>query len=132
LSAPLFIPEDSSMIIGYFSPGAAIGDIHLQDIRSDSWKDLYTGKYFRVAVHGLKRIQEAHGLGELDVQYDLTIDTKFMAYLLDPGQDEDHGYNLNALAHEYEDDCPVMTGELFPLDYPEFLYHTLAHDAERI
>ncbi len=42
LSAPLFVPEDSSLIIGYFSPGPAPnkGNIHLHDAQSDSWKDL--------------------------------------------------------------------------------------------
>ena len=50
-------------------------------------------------------------LRDLDVQCDRIIDTKLMAYLLDPGKDEDHGYNLNALAHGYEDDYPVMTGD---------------------
>lgn len=132
LSAPLFIPEDSSLIIGYSGPATTRGNIHLQNVQSDSWKDLYTGKYFRVAVHGLKRIQEVHGLRDLDVQYDRIIDTKLMAYLLAPGQDEDHGYNLNALVHEYEDDYPVMTGDLFALDYPGFLYQSLSHDAELI
>jgi DNA polymerase I len=134
LSAPLFVPEDSSLIIGYFSPGPAPnkGNIHLHDAKSDSWKDLYTGRHFRVAVHGLKRIREVHHLKDLDVQYDRIIDTKLMAYLLDPGQDEDHSYNLNGLAQKYEDDYPVMTGELFALDFPEFLYQGLAYDAELI
>lgn len=132
LSAPLIIPEDSSLIIGFFGPGGATGNIHLQDIQSDSWKDLYTGKYFRAAVHGLKRIRECHRLKDLDVQYDRIIDTRLMAHLLDPGQDEDHGYNLNALADQNEDDYPVMTGEMFALDYPEFIYQSLSHDAELI
>ena len=132
LSAPLLVPEDSSLIIGYFSPGATKGNIHLHDVQSDSWKELYTGKYFHVAVHGLKRIQEVHGLRDLDVRHDRIIDSKLVAYLLDPGQDEDHGYNLNRLAHGYEDDYPVMTGDLFALDYPEFVYESLSHDAEVI
>ncbi len=55
-----------------------------------------------------------------------------MAHLLDPGKDEDHGYRLNRLAHEYEDEYPVMTGDLFGMDYPEFLYQSLSHDAELI
>jgi DNA polymerase I len=132
LSAPLFVPEDSSLIIGYFGPGATGGTIHLQDLQSDSWKDLYTGKYFRVAVHGLKRIREVHHLRDLAVQCDRVIDTKLVAYLLDPGQDEDHGYYLNRLVHEYNDDYPVMTGDLFALDYPEFLYQGLSLDVELI
>ncbi len=66
----------------------------------DSWKDLYTGKHFRLAVHGLKRIREHYQLRDLGVEYDRVIDTKLMAHLFDPGKDEDHGYNLNQLAHE--------------------------------
>ena len=83
-------------------------------------------------VHGLKRIREHYQLRDLDVQYDRVIDTKLMAHLLDPGRDEDHGYHLNHLAHEYGDEYPVMTGNLFALDYPEFLYQSLSHDAELI
>jgi DNA polymerase I len=132
LSAPLLIPEDSSMIIGYYSPGKGAGSIHLRSVQQESWRDLYTGKYFRLAVHGLKRIQEQHQLRDLDVQPHRVIDTKLMAYLLDPGRDQDHGYHLNRMAHEFEDDYPLMTGNLFAIDYPEFLYQSLAHDAELV
>ncbi len=132
LSAPLSIPEDSSMIIGYYSPARAGGSIHPCNIQPHSWKELYTGKYFRVAVHGLKRIREVHHLRDLDVQYDRVLDTRLIAHLLDPGLDEDHGYHLNHLAHEYEDGYPLMTGNLFELDYPDFLYQSLSHDAEMI
>ena len=95
LSAPLSIPEDPSMIIGYYSPARAGGSIHLRNFEPSSWKDLYTGKYFLLAVHGLKRIRELYQLRDLDVQYDRVLDTRLMAHLLDPGKDEDHGYNLN-------------------------------------
>lgn len=132
LSAPLSIAEDSSIIIGYYSPVRGRGSIHLRNELPDSWEDLYSGKYFRLAVHGLKRIREVHHLRVLDVHTDRVIDTKLMAHLLDPGQDEDHGYHLNHLAHEYEDGYPLMTGNLFELDYPEFLYQSLSHDAEMI
>jgi DNA polymerase I len=132
LSAPLLIQEDSSVIIGYYSPAIGQGGIRLHNVQLDSWKDLYSGKYFRLAVHGLKRIQEQHQLRDLDVQPDRVIDTKLMAYLLDPGQDEDHGYSLNRLTHAYEDEYPLMTGDLFALDYPEFLYQSLSHDAALI
>ena len=132
LSAPLLIPEDSSLIIGYYSPGQGSGGFHLHDSHPDSWKDLYSGRYFRLALHGLKRIQEQHRLRDLDVQPDRAIDTKLMAYLRDPGRDEDHGYHLNRLAREYGDDYPLMTGDLFASDYPEFLYQSLSHDAEMI
>ena len=126
LSAPLLIPEDSSTIIGYYSPGQGSGSIHLHNTQPDSWEDLYSGKYFRLAVHGLKRIQEQHQLRDLYVQPERVIDTKLMAYLLDPGRDEDHGYHLNRLAREYGDDYPLKTGDLFALDYPEFLYQSLS------
>ena len=132
LSAPLSIPEDSSTIISYYSPGSSAGSIHLYNSEPDSWKDLYTGKYFRLCVHGLKRIREHYGLRDLDLQYDRVLDTKLTAHLLDPGKDEDHGYHLNHLAHEYQDEYPVMTGNLFELDYPDFLYQSLSHDAEMI
>jgi DNA polymerase I len=132
LSAPLHIQEDSSVIIGYYSPTGGQGSIHLHNTQPDSWADLYTGKYFRLAVHGLKRIREHHQLRDLDVHPDRVIDTKLMAHLLDPGRDEDHGYHLNHLAHEYEDEYPVMTGNLFASDYPEFLYQSPSHDAELI
>jgi DNA polymerase-1 len=133
LSAPLLIPEDSSLIVGYFGSGGAMGSIHLRNVQPDSWKDLYTGKHFRVAVHGLKRIREVHGLRDLDVRPDRVIDIRLMAHLLDSSKDGGHGYNLNRLAQEFEDDdYPVMTGNLFALDYPEFLYQSLCHDAELI
>ena len=132
LTAPLSIPEDSSIIIGYYSPARGRGSIHLRNFQPDSWKDLYSGKYFHLAIHGLKRIREVHHLRELDVQYDRVLDTKLMAHLLDPGRDEDHGYHLNHLAHEYGDEYPVMTGDLFALDYPDFLYQSRSHDAEMI
>lgn len=132
LSAPLLIPEDSSTIIGYYGPGKGSGIIHLHDAQPDFWKDLYSGKYFRLAVHGLKRIQEQLQLRDLDVQPERVIDTKLMAHLLDPGRDEDHAYHLNRLTREYGDDYPLITGNLFAMDYPEFLYKSLSHDAELI
>jgi DNA polymerase I-like protein with 3'-5' exonuclease and polymerase domains len=132
LTAPLLIPEDSSLIIGCYSPGKGAGSIHLRDAQPDSWKDLYTGRYFRICIHGLKRIQEQLQLRDLDVQHDRVIDTKLKAHLLDPGRDEDHGYHLNRMAHEYGDDYPLMTGDLFAVDYPEFLYEALSHDAKMI
>ncbi|MGO9570235.1 MAG: hypothetical protein ACLP5H_22120 [Desulfomonilaceae bacterium] len=68
----------------------------------------------------------------MDVQSDRVIDSRLMAHLLDPGKDEGHGYRLNQLACDYEDEYPVMTGDLFALDYPDFLYQSLSHDAELI
>lgn len=132
LSAPVLVPEHSSLIVGYYSSGGIAGSIHLADAQVDLWKDLYSGKYFRVAVHGLKRIREFHHIRDLDVQPDRVLDTKLMAHLLDPGLDEDHSYHLNRLAHEHEDHYPVMTGNLFALDYPEFLYRGLSYDAALI
>jgi DNA polymerase I len=132
LSAALSIPEDSSLIIGYYGPAQGSGSIHLHDAHPNSWKDLYSGRYFRLAVHGLKRIREQHQLRELDVQPGRVIDTRLMAHLLDPGRDEDHGYHLNRLVHEYGEDYPLMTGNLFELDHPEFLYQSLSLDAELI
>jgi hypothetical protein len=79
LSAPLLIPEDSSMIMGYYSLGKGAGSIHLRSVQQESWRDLYSGRYFRLAVHGLKRIQEQHQLRDLDAQPDRVIDTKLMA-----------------------------------------------------
>ena len=132
LTAPLSVPEDSSMIIGYYNPARARGSIHLRNIQPHAWKELYTGKYFLLAVHGLKRIRELYQLRDLDVQCDRVIDSRLMAHLLDPGKDEDHGYNLNKLGYKYRDDYPIMTGDLFALDYPDFLYQSLSHDAEMI
>ncbi len=120
------------MIIGYYSPARAGGSIHLRNFEPGSWKELYTGKYFLLAVHGLKRIREVHHLRDLDVQCDRVTDSLLMAHLLDPGKDEDHGYNLNKLGYEFRDDYPIMTGDLFALDYPDFLYQSLSHDAELI
>ncbi len=56
-----------------------------------------------------------------------------MAHLLDPGRDDDHGYDLSALVREYLDqDYPYMGEELFAKDYPEFLHQCLAKDAELV
>lgn len=132
LSVPLLVAEDDSAIIGYYSPETGAGHIGLSrgELKSAAGL-LYTGKHFSVAVHGLKRMCEVYQLRNLDLDHPRVWDTRLMAHLLDPGQDDDHGYRLSALVHEHlNQDYPYMGERLFAEDYPDFLHRCVQKDAE--
>lgn len=131
LSVPLLVPEEDSIIIGYYNPEAGAGYITLSQSELKSAAALlYTGKRFPVAVHGLKKMREVYQLRDLPLEHERVRDTRLMAHLLDPSRDDDHGYCLSALVEEYlHQDYPYMGEDLFAHDYPEFLYHVVEKDA---
>ncbi|MBI5250756.1 MAG: hypothetical protein HY912_14795 [Desulfomonile tiedjei] len=131
LSVPLSVPEDDSVIIGYYGPETGAGYITAPRGELDSAVGiLYTGKRFPVAVHGLKRMREVYEIRGLEIDPLRVWDTRLMAHLLDPSRDDDHGYRLSALVREYlYKDYPYMGEDLFAQGYPEFLHHCLEKDA---
>lgn len=131
LSVPLLDAEDGAAIIGYYSPDTGAGHITFpQSELKSAVRLLYIGKYFPMAVHGLKRMREVYQLRDLDLEHERVWDTRLMAHLLDPGRDEDHGYRLSALVEEYHNrDYPYMGEDLFAKDYPKFFHHCLEKDA---
>jgi DNA polymerase I len=134
LSVPLSVPEDDSVVIGYHGsePGAGYITVPRGELESAA-QILYTGNHFPLAVHGLKRMREVYRLPGLDLDHERVSDTRLMAHLLDPSQDDEHGYRLNALVREYlNQDYPYMGENLFAQDYPEFLYHSVEKDAELV
>ena len=131
LSVPLSVPEDDSTMIGYYRPETGAGHITLKqsELRHAAGL-LYTGKYFPVAVHGLKRMREVYQIRDLEIDPLRVWDTRLMAHLLDPSRDDDHGYWLSALVQEYlNQDYPYMGENLFAQDYPEFFHQFLEKDA---
>ncbi len=134
LSIPLCVAEEDSVFIGYYNPATGPGHIVLTRNKLKSASEvLYTGKYFPIAVHGLKRIREAYELPDLELEHEKIWDTRLMGHLLDPGRDDDHGYQLSALVREYlKQDYPYIGEDLFAQDYPEFLFRGLEKDAELI
>jgi len=93
---------------------------------------LYDPKWFRLLVHGIKRIWENHEIGTLDSYADAIADTEMMAYLLDSGRDE-QGYSLSLLVHRYLEVTYLHRADnIFEGDYPDVLYEILAYDAELI
>ncbi|MFC1833800.1 DNA polymerase [Thermodesulfobacteriota bacterium] len=134
LSAPVFIPEEGSAIIGYYSP--PIGEGHFQipanELESAA-EQLYTARHFPLAIHGLKRMREVYRLRDLGPAPQRVWDTRLMAHLLDPDRDDDHGYRLSALVKECLDqDYPYRGERLFASDHPEFLHQCLEKDAELV
>ncbi|WP_041286276.1 DNA polymerase [Desulfomonile tiedjei] len=134
LSVPLSVPEDDSIMIGYFRPETGAGHVRLpQSELKAAVGLLYTGKDFPVAVHGLKRMREVYQLRDLDLEHERIWDTRLMAHLLDPGRDDDHGYRLSALVRTHlNQDYPYMGENLFAQDYPEFLRRCVEKDAELV
>jgi hypothetical protein len=134
VTAPLLLPDDGLVLIGLYGPG---GGSRRSCIRREHLAVaavcLFSGNEFSVAVHGLKRIREVYGLGELNLNPDRVLDTRLMAHLVDPGQDELHRYRLKHLVHEYlAEPYPVRQHEFFALDRPDFLAGCLERDAQMI
>ncbi|MBM3299520.1 MAG: hypothetical protein FJY85_06175, partial [Deltaproteobacteria bacterium] len=127
LSVPLSVPEDDSVIVGYYGPETGAGYITVPRGELESAAGiLYTGKRFPVAVHGLKRMQEVYEIRDLEIDPLRVWDTRPMAHLLDPGRDDEHGYRLSALVRDYlNHDYPYMGQDLFAQDYPEFFHYSL-------
>jgi DNA polymerase I-like protein with 3'-5' exonuclease and polymerase domains len=134
LTVPVLVPEEGSVIIGYYSSTTGAGNITLPQGELKSAAGLlYTGKHFTVAVHGLKRMCEVYQVQDLEFEHERVWDTRLMAHLLDPSRDDDHGYRLSALVREHLDqDYPYMCEGLFAQDYPEFLQQCLEKDAELV
>lgn len=139
LSPPLLLQspnpdknQECDIIIGYYSDRIGAGRIHVSLAGLHQWAGLYSGYYFHVAVHGLKRIREVYRLRDLNLRFDHVCDTRLMGYLLDPGRDDDHGYRLSHLVHEYLEGhyYPDMAPAVIEDDYPDFLYRCVEQDAE--
>jgi DNA polymerase I len=131
LSVPLSVPEDDSVIIGYYGAETHAGYITVPrgELKSAAGI-LYTGSDFTVAVHGLKRMQEVYQIRDMELEQERLWDTRLMAHLIDPSRDDDHGYRLSALARDYlNQDYPYMGEEFFEKDHPEFLHHVVEKDA---
>jgi hypothetical protein len=61
LSVPLSVPEDDSVIIGYYGAETGAGYITVPQGELESAAGiLYMGKHFPVAVHGLMRVREIY------------------------------------------------------------------------
>ncbi len=99
ITAPLVI--SGRVLIGVYGPdlGHACIDVCTQEFE-ELKAFLYTPKWFRLAVHGIKRIWKALGLGNLDASADLVLDTELMASLLNSGA-PDEDYCVSHLVHEY-------------------------------
>ncbi len=92
LTAPLII--DDRVIIGIYCELTGSACIHVDTHTFIEIKHfLYDPQWFRLLVHGIKRIWENHEIGNLDTHTHLIADTEMMAYLLDSGREE-HEYSL--------------------------------------
>lgn len=138
LSPPLLLQspdpdtnKECDIIIGYYSERIGTGRVHVGIDDLHQWGGLYSGAHFPIAVHGLKRIRETYKLRNLNLRCDRMWDTRLMAYLLEPGRDDDHRYRLSHLVGEYCDGYhyPAMAPAVIADDYPHFLYRCVEQDA---
>jgi DNA polymerase I len=128
LTPPLIL-EDKALIGMYcelIGPACIHIDVHeFIDLKHF----LYDPQWYRLLVHGVKRIWEELEIGTLDTHTHLIADTEMMAYLLDSGRDE-HEYSLSYLVHKYLDiKCPNRSAEICDNAHPEALYEILSDDA---
>ena len=82
-------------------------------------------------MHGLKRIRERYGWSVLSLQSGRVRDPRLMAYLLNPGLDKQHRYDLDSLMYEYTGSYPyAMAPNLKDFRYPDWLGRCLRAEAE--
>ncbi|MGO9614144.1 MAG: DNA polymerase [Dissulfurispiraceae bacterium] len=92
-------------------------------------KLLYAPKRHQIAVHGFKRILDGLPLGKIEISSDAITDTKLIAYLLNPGQEEHH-YYLSVLTEEYLGmDYPYRIIEFCRRGEEEAIALSLSYDA---
>ena len=128
ITAPLVIK--ARVLVGIYGPdlGHACIDVSTQEFE-ELKAFLYTPKWCRIAVHGIKRIWKALGLGTLDTYTDLVLDTELMASLLNSGAPGDN-YCVSHLVHEYlHDDYLLWLREIADRPGDTVRYEILAWDA---
>lgn len=128
VTAPLIIAD--RVLVGLYCElsGTAVVDVPVQEFQ-ELKSHLYEPKWFRLLVHGIKRIWERLDLGSYDTAYQHIADTELMAYLLDSGRPHQE-YSLAHLGARYLDDTyPFWSDDIHDKDYPEGLYSILIHDA---
>ena len=128
ITAPFLIRD--RVLIGIYGPalGHACIDISTQEFE-ELKAFLYTPKWFRLAVHGIKRIWKRWGLGNLDTYTDLVLDTELMASLLNSGAPGDE-YCVSHLVHEYlHEDYLLWLREIADRPGDQVRYEILAWDA---
>jgi DNA polymerase-1 len=136
LTAPLIL--DQTVIIGFYNISGDQGCIEVPKEESNKLgRLLFQPTRTRIAVHGLKRIWmalEEPGISTSELDLDLVIDTKLMAYLLNPdaGKEEDD-LSLSHLAHEYlNENYPHMAVEVRDKGFPNAFHDALVRDARAI
>lgn len=134
LTASLIV--DRTVIVGFYSTSGDQGCIEIPKVEFNPLaKLLFHPTHTKIVVHGLKRIWEYLGVGTSELDLDLVIDTKVLAYLLNPdaGREEAEGLSLTHLAHEYlHEDYPHMAVELRHRDIPAPFHEALVRDARTI
>jgi DNA polymerase I len=134
LTAPLLL--DHTVIVGFYRTSGDNGCMEVSEVEfNQSRRLLFQPTRTRIAVHGLKRIWEYLNIDTSELDLDLVIDTKLMAYLLNPdaGREQAEGLSLTHLAHEYlNEDYPHMALEVRDKCYPEAFYDALVRDARTI
>lgn len=134
LTAPLIL--DQEVIVGFHGTFGDHGCIEIPRVDLKKvCRLLYQPTRTRIAVHGLKRIWEARGIGTSELDLDLIIDTKLMAYLLNPdaGKEDAAGLSLSHLAHEYlNEDYPRMAVEVRDKGFSTGFHEAMVRDAQTI
>ncbi len=126
--------DSSHALFGFYS--LSVGGFALQlplEELNPACQMLYVPRRFPLAVHGLKRVWEFLELSDADAESGLVYDVELMAYLLNPGLDDQRGYSLSYLSSEYlpplyPQGAPVVAD----LEYPDALCMLLVQDAFRI
>ena len=134
LTAPLRL--DHTVIVGFYSTFGDQGCIEIPEVEFIPLASLLfqpTGT--KIAVHGLKRIWEYLNIGTSDLGLNPIIDTKLLAYLLDPdaGHEDAEDLSLAHLAHEYlNEDCPHMATEVRDMGVSVAIHEAMVRDARTI
>jgi DNA polymerase I len=134
LTAPLIL--DHSVIAGFYRNFEHQGCIEVPQVEFNRLgRLLFQPTRTRIAVHGLKRIWEYLNTGSSELDPDLVIDTKLMAYLLNPdaGREEAEGLSLTHLAHEYlNEGYPHMAVEVRDKGAVTAIHEALVRDAHTV
>jgi DNA polymerase I-like protein with 3'-5' exonuclease and polymerase domains len=127
------------IIVGFYITSGDQGYMEVSEVEFNQLgRLLFQPTRTRIAVYGLKRIWEeleVPGIDASDLNLHLIIDTKLMAYLLNPdaGREEPEGLSRSHLAHEYlNEDYPHMAVEVRDRGYPEAFRDALVRDARTI
>lgn len=134
LAAPLIM--DHTVFVGFYSTSEDQGCIEIPEVEFNPLgRLLFQPSHTKIAVHGLKRIWETLDISTSDLDLDRLIDTKLLAYLLDPdaGHEDAEDLSLTHLAHEYLNDYyPHMAVEMRGNRIPEAIHEALVRDARTI